>query len=121
MNSIDEELIEEAKENNLPEVRRLLSVGGSEDSESMFDTETIHACHVVGFIQTSPPAFVQVVRVTKPPLAIGHGDGRSEDTLALWSLKIFVTDMYESEWHRFSRTDPSLKVAQSPFASSLHC
>jgi ankyrin repeat protein len=49
--SIDEDLIEAAKENNLPEVRRLLSVGADMNAKGDGDCASLHWASIKGHVQ----------------------------------------------------------------------
>jgi ankyrin repeat protein len=51
MNRIDDELFEAAKENNLPEIRRLLSVGADVNAKNAYDETPLHWACVKGHVQ----------------------------------------------------------------------
>jgi ankyrin repeat protein len=51
MNRIDEELIEAAEENNLPEVSRLLSVGADVNAEDRYGNTPLHLACTNGIVQ----------------------------------------------------------------------
>jgi ankyrin repeat protein len=51
MNSIDQELIVAARENNLPEVCRLLSAGAGMNAHGTFDWTPLHWAYYYGNVQ----------------------------------------------------------------------
>jgi ankyrin repeat protein len=51
MSSVDQELIEAAKENNLPEVRRLFSVGADVNAKNQNGSTPLHWACVMGHVQ----------------------------------------------------------------------